>query len=212
MHTRLKLTVVFGEIITNDGKNLPPTGRKTKSYLSEAVSVRSSASLWRETAVCDMNPGRPQQSSATSLFCALTPPPPAPCCDSYLSVMDQVEVASVEVVRPGRRSHGDRSKDRVPIPSSSPLPPITPAFFLSLHQITTGGHLKQSSITEVNLHRAELHITHKRLLHLILYHTWNFSLLVFLFLFPLIIFVTAKILEFTSRMTKQTKHFHNDIY
>lgn len=43
-HTHLKLTVVFGEIITNEGKNLLTlTGKKTKSYLSEVVSVRASA-------------------------------------------------------------------------------------------------------------------------------------------------------------------------
>lgn len=142
------------------------------------------ASLWRAAAFCDINPGRPQQSTATSSFVHL-PLPPAPCCDSYLPVMDQVEVASVEVVRPGRWSRGDRSKDRVPLLSSSPLPPITPAFlfslslFLSLHQITTGGHLKQSSITEVNLHRPELHIIHRRLLPLILYHMTHLSLFFF---------------------------------
>lgn len=39
-------------------------------------------------------------------------------CDKYLVVMDKVEVLDVEVVSPGHRSHGDRSKDRVPFPPS----------------------------------------------------------------------------------------------
>lgn len=69
--------------------------------------------------------------------------------------MDKVEVPAVEVVRPGHRSRGDRSKDRVPLPPpptpsiSHPLSP-TPVFVVAVvvvvvvHQTTTGGHLKQS--------------------------------------------------------------------
>ena len=53
---------------------------------------------------------------------AYTPHPLPPWCDNYLVVMDKVEVLAVEVVRPGHRSRGDRSKDRVLVPPSiSPL-------------------------------------------------------------------------------------------
>lgn len=46
-----------------------------------------------------------------SLHSPHTPVPP--WCDNYLVVMDKVYVLAVEVVRPGHRSRGDRSKDRV---------------------------------------------------------------------------------------------------
>lgn len=83
-------------------------------------------------------------------------PLPPPRCDNYLVVMDKAEVPAVEVVRPGHRSRGDRSKDRVPPPpppTASISHPLSPTPFLVVavvvvvvvvHQTTTGGHLKQS--------------------------------------------------------------------
>lgn len=64
-----------------------------------------------------------------SFFCAHPYNPPfLPWCDNYLVVMDKVEVLAVEVVRPGHRSRGDRSKDRVPVPPSISPPVILPPF------------------------------------------------------------------------------------
>lgn len=79
--------------------------------------------------VCVISAGGP---SFFLLHLPLTPLPP--WCDNYLVVMDKVEVLAVEVVRPGHRSRGDRSKDRVLVPPSiSPLS-SSPMFFFNTKQ------------------------------------------------------------------------------
>ncbi|KAF3832456.1 hypothetical protein F7725_026121 [Dissostichus mawsoni] len=86
--------------------------------------------LWGATAqsrlVSVMHAGSPP-----FFFCyhSYTPPLP-PRCDNYLVVMDKVEVLAVEVVRPGHRSRGDRSKDRVLVPPSI-SPPSSSLLFLT---------------------------------------------------------------------------------
>lgn len=149
----------------------------------------------------DINVGRPQTSTATSLFVHL-PPPPAPRCDSYRTLMDQVEVAAMQVVRPGHRSRGDRSKDRVPLP-----PPLY-LFFPSPHQITTGGHLKQSSIIEVNLHTGQSYTSHTwnctRVCEVVA-HTCNFSFVVV----SLSRALFWQNYEFTCEIAKHNKTFPN---
>lgn len=82
--------------------------------------------------------------SPPSLICThpYAPQPLPPRCDNYLVVMDKVEVLAVEVVRPGQRSRGDRSKDRVPVP-----PSISPSSF-SLSFFNT----KQLKVTSNKVH------------------------------------------------------------
>lgn len=80
--------------------------------------------------VCVISAGGP---SFFLVHLPLTPLPP--WCDNYLVVMDKVEVLAVEVVRPGHRSRGDRSKDRVLVPPSiSPLS-SSPIFFNTKQQL-----------------------------------------------------------------------------
>lgn len=153
------------------------------------ISVR--ASLWRETAVFVMIIQEGPNSPPPPLYLCTYPRLLFPAVIAIWRwwIRDQVEVASVEVVRPGRRSHGDRSKDRVPLPSS-PAPPITSAFFLSLLLSTTNNNWRSPQTKQHHwswsaqgrvIHHQQAFVTRNSILRM------KLLILCFSFLFPHII-------------------------